>query len=545
MMTFKSIFSVVVCLILSFVMTAEAAKVSSVTDIVSLKAKINQKANDVAIVEGYHVKGDEGGGIFRWDTTISSGENNGTIVKSDKYNDGRWVRVINDDSSLNARWFGAKGDAVANDKTAIQTAIDTAKSGKRPLYFPKGIYRCTSSLDFTDWEGIELKGDGPSASSIAGGEAITEIVFASVEMVGADFSGSRYGKITGISFTSDGTKPKATVLLARTSSGDGGSLTFENCNFQNGTEAGVYVHSLEPLIFQNCRFHAGGVPGLLLTGMTDYGVSSPYQTLATEVKVGNCSIFGGEFTNDNTSSILLDGRTHGLSGFSAYGTYFPISGNNAYTFKTLGDCENLGFYGHRSEVTNNGSDIGFGWIEGNVSGLFIKANVTQGLTLAGPGNLIASFIYGGVGIDIGGDVLSSEIVCYHLGQSISIGGDAKGSRFVFNGTEAITVGGESLYTIIASGIGEVNNIVHRVGLYGSGSSTYAIDQDGWFYAAYAGDAYLIYSSMAGGTRKTSTIKFHDQSALGNPGTGSLSLPNESTIRADYSGTGDYFVVRKF
>lgn len=45
--------------------------------------------------------------------------------------------------------FGAVGDGVTNDTAAIQAAWNAVKSSNGTLFFPKGVYRCTNTLDFT------------------------------------------------------------------------------------------------------------------------------------------------------------------------------------------------------------------------------------------------------------------------------------------------------------------------------------------------------------------------------------------------------------
>lgn len=61
--------------------------------------------------------------------------------------------------------FGAVGNGIADDTVAIQEAIDSLNQGGS-LYFPKGEYKITDTLDviFVDlWNGITIWGDGPSS----------------------------------------------------------------------------------------------------------------------------------------------------------------------------------------------------------------------------------------------------------------------------------------------------------------------------------------------------------------------------------------------
>lgn len=420
-------------LFLATTVQAEVLFVALVSDLLQLDQR---SPGDVAIVAGYSQPEDGGGGMFRWDAARDSGENGGTIVKIVEAGRGRWVRMFSEHSAVNVRWFGAAGDGTQDDAESIQRAISCARDAKRGLYFPRGNYRVEQPLDFTEWQGINVSGDGPGNVGIAGGTAVSQVVFTGVKVVGADFSGSSYGKISGIAFAHDSVRPKATVLLARTETGYGSDLCFEDCNFASGEVTAVYCHSAEVITFSGCRFHCGGTPGFLVTGMTDYGVTSPFSKLCDGISLTQWTILGGEFTSDNAPCILLDGRKYSLGDFSAHGTYFAISGSNASAFKVMGPCANITFIGHRCEVTQAGSNYGFGWIDGSVNGLFLKAKVTSGPILFGNGSMTGAFVSSSSNIELAGDVTDSEIVAYKPIESnrgklhpTVIGGDTSNSRF--------------------------------------------------------------------------------------------------------------------
>ncbi|MGH7451063.1 MAG: glycosyl hydrolase family 28-related protein, partial [bacterium] len=46
---------------------------------------------------------------------------------------------------LNVKDFGAKGDGIADDTTAIQAAIDALPNDGGVVFFPSGIYNITST----------------------------------------------------------------------------------------------------------------------------------------------------------------------------------------------------------------------------------------------------------------------------------------------------------------------------------------------------------------------------------------------------------------
>jgi parallel beta-helix repeat protein len=53
------------------------------------------------------------------------------------------------DTTVNVKDFGAKGDGVTDDQTAIQNASNYATANNRSLYFPDGTYLHSSTLTFT------------------------------------------------------------------------------------------------------------------------------------------------------------------------------------------------------------------------------------------------------------------------------------------------------------------------------------------------------------------------------------------------------------
>lgn len=102
---------------------AVSALVSVVT-IAALKNVASPVTNTLYGVAGYNTSGDGGGGLFFWNSTSTATDNAGTVFQRTAGGAGRFLRIYND--GLNIRWFGAVGDGITDDTTAIQNCITAA-----------------------------------------------------------------------------------------------------------------------------------------------------------------------------------------------------------------------------------------------------------------------------------------------------------------------------------------------------------------------------------------------------------------------------------
>ncbi|WP_160712197.1 hypothetical protein [Chitinophaga solisilvae] len=102
-------------------------------------------ATSLVLTEACHVlqhslPGDGGGGVFTWDATDTvSVDNNGTIIKNINNANGRWKRVY-DGRAVNVKWFGARGNGIADDTTALTQAF------RYNTFIPAGRYKLTSLI---------------------------------------------------------------------------------------------------------------------------------------------------------------------------------------------------------------------------------------------------------------------------------------------------------------------------------------------------------------------------------------------------------------
>lgn len=67
-----------------------------------------------------------------------------------------------DGASLNVLDFGAIGDGVADDTTAIQATVTSAIANDKTVFFPDGTYKVTSSINLVSSVGFELRIYGQS-----------------------------------------------------------------------------------------------------------------------------------------------------------------------------------------------------------------------------------------------------------------------------------------------------------------------------------------------------------------------------------------------
>lgn len=105
--------------------------------------------------------------------------------------------------------FGAVGDGITNDTTALQTAITTASSLKKQLFWPKGTYLISSSLVVSS--DVNWRGEGGSYSVIKQNGLLqfmmnddnTPVANVIIDSLGFDFNGYNAANFgTAINFNS-------------------------------------------------------------------------------------------------------------------------------------------------------------------------------------------------------------------------------------------------------------------------------------------------------------------------------------------------------
>lgn len=131
---------------------AEASDFAYRTDLIVPVETIEQMLSltpldkDIAMVKDLNR-----GGTFIYDVTQAAINNDGTIF------DG-WVRQYS--GAVNVKWFGAKGDGIADDTNTLQLALVYCNAKRINLYIPSGKYMVKDNIGFPNK--IKVYGDGMS-----------------------------------------------------------------------------------------------------------------------------------------------------------------------------------------------------------------------------------------------------------------------------------------------------------------------------------------------------------------------------------------------
>lgn len=102
-------------------------------------------------------------GIWQYDpgsSSVSAPDNLGTILNT---SDGKVFRRIAE-GPVNVKWFGAKGDGVADDTNAIQQSLNALAAKGGSVYMPTGIYRITGTIQLKN--GVSLSGEYTQNNSV-------------------------------------------------------------------------------------------------------------------------------------------------------------------------------------------------------------------------------------------------------------------------------------------------------------------------------------------------------------------------------------------
>lgn len=188
---------------------------------------------------------------------------------------------------IDVRSFGAKGDGVTNDTTAIQAALNYANTVQTACYAPGGVYLITSTINVPN--GVEFSGAGPlTANSLTAPGTTLKAGTANMLMLTMS-SGSRLSRIA-----LDG---ENTALWGAMVSGARPSI--EDVEAYRCTEYAVVMNQTQngTITNLNCRFNTYGL--VLANGARN----NSFYNFTSEV---NSSTYVGTYANARPILFLID-----------------------------------------------------------------------------------------------------------------------------------------------------------------------------------------------------------------------------------------------
>lgn len=170
-----------------------------VSSITALKA-IDKTKFTRAFATGYYASGDGGGGPYWFDSTdTSSSDNGGTIIVA--LDGGRW-KLAKMSLGVSIKQFGAKGDGVTDDTSAIQAAVNSVQASVGgELVIPVGTYLVTS-ISVPSGNAVQFIGEG-NKSLIKTTSATADVLTIA----------AWYSKVEGIRFESTVTRTAGAFVL--------------------------------------------------------------------------------------------------------------------------------------------------------------------------------------------------------------------------------------------------------------------------------------------------------------------------------------------
>lgn len=191
----------------------------------------------VAVAAGCLAAGDSGGGVFYWNPNSTVTDDGGTIINpSASSAPGRWIR-IHDKTAYNVKWFGAVGDSVNDDTSAINAAITAAKGGSNIravcVLFSAGMYKITSTITYVGaGESLKLTGN---LGGTFDGQGAWLMWYGAAGGTMMEVRGVWRPEFENLDF--DGRSLAATCFWLRSNQPSGGAGTsgalFRRCTFQN------------------------------------------------------------------------------------------------------------------------------------------------------------------------------------------------------------------------------------------------------------------------------------------------------------------------
>ena len=173
--------------------------------------------------------------------------------------------------------FGAKGNGQADDTGAIQKAIGAAKESGSKLYFPKGDYQITQTIQINA-HGLQMEGAGPDHTRIIAGAEMDRMCYllgSNVVISHMSFDGNNTAKYGVHPFHLNGPGSKLAFLSVYRARSHGFFLDHSqllevtHCTSEHNGGDGFYVTDCNASVIRSCRARGNEGRGLTITS-TDY-----------------------------------------------------------------------------------------------------------------------------------------------------------------------------------------------------------------------------------------------------------------------------------
>lgn len=368
--------------------------------------------------------------------------------------------------SINVKRFGAVGNGIADDTSAIQAAIDAVTVGT--VYLPTGTYKITSAL--TLHSNVTLRGDGDGKTVISqastGANGLTGVDVSSVTINNLRINGPGSGTGTGIKLTRSAAANTAYINIKNVMvyffGVDGIELsnpivsTFERVIAVNNVGKGFNIHGVPAgaagtsCSFTSCyaNFNTGtgwyfeNMVYTFLGGCAADGNAIGYHFKSCQsVAAAGC---GGE--GNTTKTFAIEG------GFGVTLTSPWVYNNKGIGIDILGGAGTITLIG-ASDNTPLGTATSFIKTIAGVSVTLINcSNVTANSLAAGTATTLVAankdhtipgyaLFTGGLECDTDLSVFGGDVIAGSAGKTLKVkeGANAKMGTATLNGTTSVVV----------------------------------------------------------------------------------------------------------
>jgi hypothetical protein len=233
------------------------------------------------------------GNDFTW---APSGETNVTFNTEQFARDGLAVsiqpgaKLTNIINELDVRMYGAWGNGTSNDLDAIQTALDA--SGGRPVYLPKGIYKCNSMLVL------------PNVCNMYGDDPTNTIIYFDDDFV-RPTGGYNFFGVRNVNFSSKFNPDTADSFNIR-------NIQFQVNQTTNNTSYPFNFANARNSLLENCWFILNGTA----TNSAPLGAFAAYRNIIIRrnvIRNNTGTLSGGLWLNGNTESYEETNRSENIT----------------------------------------------------------------------------------------------------------------------------------------------------------------------------------------------------------------------------------------